>query len=163
MGSIKTGPYYFTTKPWVLIRDFNICRYTEEEIGGKELSINKLEDFNDYITLCGLANVESIRLGWSWHNRQQGSSIIYGQLDRALFNINWLNILPEAYIEQKTTSTSDHTPLMLHLKQLTNHGPKLDTVQDELHSEENKIRANLQVWLDHEDEELRQRSRQLWL
>ena len=104
--------------------DFNVCRFTDEKIGGDRLNISKLKDFNDCISSCGLYDVKSIGSTWSWHNNSQGQARIYGKLDRALCNDLWFDTIPEAYIEYRCTSSSYHTPLLLHFKRSTNSGPK---------------------------------------
>lgn len=110
--------------PLLIIGDFNICRYSSEKIGGNLLSITKLQDFNDCINYCGLADVKSIGNTWSWHNNQDGSARIYGKLDSGLCNTLWQNVLAQAFIEYRGTSSSDHTPLILHLKDTSHQGPK---------------------------------------
>lgn len=224
--------------PWILIGDFNTCRYANEKLGGKLLSASKLQDFNDCLHKCGLTDVKSIGYSWSWHNNQLGSNRIFGKLDRAICNSQWINTLPSAYVEYKCTSSSDHTPMLLHLLQMENSGPKpfkfynhwvtcqgffetvqqvwngyyegshmfrlvtklkalktalkawaatgttstkgninkiseelaiiqnniqIDPLNESLHTQENDLKLQLEDWLGKEEEELRQRSRQLWL
>jgi len=228
----------YQSMPWILVGDFNVCRFTNEKVGGKRLSIHKLKEFNDCINLCGLNDVKSIGSTWSWHNNSHGQSRIYGKLDRALCNDSWMHALPEAYVEYKSTSSSDHTPVLLHLMPATNSGSKPfrffnhwlrrqgynellkkiwekdyagsymftlvsefkalkvalkkwsqsntlsirrnvlsiscqlrliqsqlmhDLFNDQLHQEETKMKIQLEEWLGKEEEELRQKSREIWL
>lgn len=69
----------FPNIPWLLVGDFNICRFSEEKIGGKDLSVANLRSFNDCISLCGLTDTKSIGSNWTWHNNQMGDSRIYGE------------------------------------------------------------------------------------
>ncbi|XP_020250145.1 uncharacterized protein LOC109827551 [Asparagus officinalis] len=110
--------------PWLLVGDFNICRFSSEKVGGMKLTTKKLQAFNDCLQLCGLSDIKSTGLTWTWHNNQQGRYRIYGKLDRALGNTNLIDKFPNAFIEYKSSSSSDHTPVIVHLVACTNSDPK---------------------------------------
>ncbi|XP_020250141.1 uncharacterized protein LOC109827547 [Asparagus officinalis] len=112
------------TMPWLLVGDFNVCRYTSEKIGGRKLTARNLKDFNDCIQKCGLSDIKSSGSSWTWHNKQQGRYRIYGKLDRALSNSFLIDKFPQMFIEYKCTSSSDHTPALVHLMHSTSSGPK---------------------------------------
>ena len=38
--------------PYMVLGDFNVARYTDEKVGRKPLSIQKLKDFNECISYC---------------------------------------------------------------------------------------------------------------
>jgi len=97
--------------------------FSREKIGGKHLSIHKLRDLIDSASQCGLTDLKSTGKGRSWHNNSQGNKRIYGKLDRALCNNKWIDLLPESFVEHRNISSSDHTPMILHLLPLTNTGP----------------------------------------
>ena len=69
-------------------------------------------------------DVKTIGSFWSWHNNHEGQSRIYGKLDRALCNDMRVNTFPEAYVESRSTFSSDHTPMLLHLLSDSNAGHK---------------------------------------
>ncbi|XP_020259351.1 uncharacterized protein LOC109835749 [Asparagus officinalis] len=110
--------------PWLLVGDFNVCRFTSEKIGGIKLNAKKLKEFNDCLQICGLSDIKSTGSSWTWHNNQEGIGRIYGKLDRALGNSKLFDKFPQAYIEYKCTSSSDHTPTVVQLVPLTHTGPK---------------------------------------
>ncbi|XP_020258784.1 uncharacterized protein LOC109835211 [Asparagus officinalis] len=114
----------FKSMPWLLVGDFNVCRFTTEKIGGRHLTVKKLQDFNDCIQSCGLSDIKSTGSLWTWHNKQQGQGRIYGKLDRGLGNTKLFDQFPQAFIEYKSTSTSDHTLALLHLTPKLQSGPK---------------------------------------
>lgn len=228
----------YDSEPWVLIGDYNICRFAHEKVGGKRLSLNKLQAFNDCINKCGLMDIKNVGISWTWHNNQTGKSRIYVKLDRGLCNTQWSTLFPESYIVSTNTSTSDHTALQLYLKPYVYAGPKVfrffnhwesidgyqgvfqqawqnevqgtamfslvhklkglkiclkhwaklecnstkynissistklnliqqslatDPFNEELQIEETKLRNKYEEWVDREEEELRLKSRQLWL
>jgi len=59
---------------------------SDEKLGRERLSVQKLKDFNDRITQCGLSDIKSIGTNWSWHYNSLWQARIYGKLDRALCN-----------------------------------------------------------------------------
>ena len=70
--------------------------------GVKAYSIQKLKDFNDCVTHCGIADLKSMGKFRSWHNNSQGQNRICGKLDKALCNDKWIELLLESYVEHKT-------------------------------------------------------------
>ena len=75
----------------MLVGDFNVARYNDEKVGGRFLSIQQLQDFNDFIDSCALSDKKSSGGKWSWHNKTVGTKRIAGRLDRVLCNIAWIN------------------------------------------------------------------------
>ncbi|XP_020249670.1 uncharacterized protein LOC109827119 [Asparagus officinalis] len=114
----------YHTLPWLLVGDFNVCRFSSEKIGGTHLSVKKLQEFNDCIQICGLSDIKSTGSTWTWHNKQKGIHRIYGKLDRALGNSKLIDLFPQVFTEYKNTSSSDHTPAIIHLQPNVNSGPK---------------------------------------
>jgi len=51
--------------PWMLVGDFNVARYSDEKIGGRSISIQQLQDFNDFIDSCALSDIKHIGDKWS--------------------------------------------------------------------------------------------------
>jgi len=45
--------------------DFKIARFSDEKIGGKSLTLQKLKDFNDCIQQCSLVDIKSIGSKWT--------------------------------------------------------------------------------------------------
>ena len=70
----------------LVMGDFNIVGFTEEKIGGKAISTNKLRDFNDCLDCCSLSDMRSSGNSWSWHNKVQGYDRITGRQDKILCN-----------------------------------------------------------------------------
>jgi len=70
--------------------------HTDEKVGGKLPSIQKLKNFNDCISYCSLSDIRSTRRKWAWHNKVTGQKRIIGRLDRVLCNNHWIDTLPES-------------------------------------------------------------------
>ena len=113
-----------TNLPWLVMGDFNTVRFTDEKLGGKPITFNKLKEFNDCIDFCSLSDMRCTGNRWSWHNKIQDYGRITGRLDRMLCNDVWLDILPNACYEYLSKSTSDHSPMILHWFQKTTPNPK---------------------------------------
>ncbi|XP_028549943.1 uncharacterized protein LOC114579456 [Dendrobium catenatum] len=99
--------------PWAIIGDFNCCRYANEKLGGSSLSQPALKDFNDFIFLNGLEDLNSVGGKFTWYN-QQIDNPIHIKLDRVLVNDIWRNSYPDSFCSIQRPSCSDHCPIILH-------------------------------------------------
>jgi len=109
---------------WLMAGDFNTARYTNEKVGGRTLNIGQLVPFNDCVTHCNLSDMRSKGSSWSWNNKNTAGSRIVVRLDRCLCNDGWLNLFPVSYYEYLPWSTSDHSPMLVHMLCNSNSGPK---------------------------------------
>ena len=57
------------SSPWLLAGDFNTARFSNEKVGGQQLSFSKLRSFNDFISNCALSDLRSVGSTWSWNNK----------------------------------------------------------------------------------------------
>ncbi|XP_077228445.1 uncharacterized protein LOC143861405 [Tasmannia lanceolata] len=110
--------------PWIVIGDFNTTRFTEERLGGAGPVHSDLNDFNQCIDECSLADLKSVGQLLSWHNNVQDSEIKWRRLDRALVNIEWLCEFPSSFADYKAPWLSDHSPIVVQLKPHTGEGKK---------------------------------------
>ena len=78
----------------MLVGHFNVPMYSDEKIGGRALSMQQLQDFNDLIHSYALTDIRHTVDKWSWHNKVIGSKRIVGRLDRALCNTSWIYVFP---------------------------------------------------------------------
>ena len=58
--------------PWVAAGDFNVVRFSNEKIGGIDLSYNRLREFNECMNLCSLTDIRSTEGIWTWNNKGIG-------------------------------------------------------------------------------------------
>lgn len=82
----------------MLVGDFNVARYSDKKVRGRPLSIQQLQDLNDFIGFCDLTDIKHIGGKWSWHSNSSGAKRIVGRLDRVLYN-NWIQLLHGSYYE----------------------------------------------------------------
>ena len=98
---------------WPVAGYFNIARFTSEIVSGKSLffSIEPLQ----WLLVCSLSDLRSIRGIWSWNNKNLDTRRIAGRLDRCLCNTEWLDTLPASYCEYLPHSTCDHSLMIVQL------------------------------------------------
>lgn len=76
-----------TSKPWLILGDFNELRRREERVGPKaRVKLANLEAFNTCIEDFSLNELQSIGEEISWHNMRIGENMITSKLDRAFVN-----------------------------------------------------------------------------
>ncbi|XP_026439650.1 uncharacterized protein LOC113338440 [Papaver somniferum] len=75
----------------MIIGDFNTVMLVNEKNGGRIPLSTALNDFNDWIYNCGLIQAPKSGLQLSWSNGRCGRKRILCNLDRAFYNLQWLN------------------------------------------------------------------------
>ena len=68
-----------------------------------------------YTNSCGLIEVDFIGPKFTWIYQRRGGYQIRERLDRALVNSDWAAKFPMAKLLHKSSSISDHCPLILGL------------------------------------------------
>ncbi|XP_026396268.1 uncharacterized protein LOC113290895 [Papaver somniferum] len=99
-------------KPWLLIGDFNIVLNADEKKGGRSPLNSAMSDFNDSVDACGLIQAPKSGLEFSWCNGRAGNKRILCNLDRALFNLKWLDSFSGWHYHVAARGISDHGPLI---------------------------------------------------
>ncbi|CAL2229041.1 unnamed protein product [Prunus armeniaca] len=94
--------------PWLIAGDFNELLTTDEKFGG--VLECKSEGFRNWVD-----GNEMIDLGYSgpkftWNNKR-----VYARLDRAICNMQWRRLFPEANVQHLPRTTSDHNPIKIKL------------------------------------------------
>ncbi|KAL0911502.1 hypothetical protein M5K25_019650 [Dendrobium thyrsiflorum] len=98
--------------PWIVMGDFNCCRFASEKIGGNALTQSSLGELNSMIFDANLTDLPSIGNTYTWFNQRQENPI-HIKLDRILVNEYWMNNFPNTYYSIQAPSCSDHCPLIL--------------------------------------------------
>ncbi|XP_020695761.1 uncharacterized protein LOC110109164 [Dendrobium catenatum] len=106
-GLIPTSPHL-----WIILGDFNCCRFANEKAGGIELLPSRLGELNNFIFDGGVHDFPSVGLFYTLSNLQI-SQPIHIKLDRMLVNVEFLYVFPQAYYNILPTANSDHSPLVL--------------------------------------------------
>ncbi|KAL0908009.1 hypothetical protein M5K25_022470 [Dendrobium thyrsiflorum] len=82
--------------PWILMGDFNCCRYASEKVGGDPISQNRLWNFNSLVFDIKVMDLQSVGCPFTWFNNRLDNPI-HIKLDRVLVNENWLNTFPNSF------------------------------------------------------------------
>ena len=101
--------------PWLIIRDFNEIRRNSEKDGGASRPKQQMARFNNVINSCGLIEVDFIGPKFTWIYQRSDGYQIRERLDRALVNSDWATKFPLAKLLHKSSSTSNHSPLILQM------------------------------------------------
>ncbi|KAL0907108.1 hypothetical protein M5K25_025651 [Dendrobium thyrsiflorum] len=104
--------------PWVVLGDLNCCRYADDKAGGTAIPMDRLGELNNIIFDCGLMDLSSVGLHYTWFN-QRPELPIHIKLDRTLINDVFLEYFPAAFYKVLPPSCSDHSPLLLIPKALS--------------------------------------------
>ena len=67
------------------------------------------------LLLLALSDLKTVGNERSWNNKSLDGGRIVGRLDRALCNAKWLDVLPFSSYEYLPQSSSDHSPLQIHM------------------------------------------------
>lgn len=98
--------------PQLVIGDFNEVCNQSKKLGGNPTKINCCMAFNACIYDCGLTELKSSGLHFTWTNKSMRNPI-FEKLDKALVNDNWLEAQLEINIVNLPKMGSDHSPVLL--------------------------------------------------
>lgn len=86
------------------------------EVRGGSFNSNRARKLAAVMDSCGLMDLGSTGLFFTWTRTAIGEPPISKWLDRALADCNWRTQFPEAYVEVLFRHHSDHSPLLLRCK-----------------------------------------------
>ncbi|XP_026459716.1 uncharacterized protein LOC113360422 [Papaver somniferum] len=95
-------------KPWMVIGYFNTIMCAEEKKRGRSPLTISMNEFNSCLHSCGLIQAPKYGIEFSWCNNRFGICI----LDRAVFNVKWLECYPGWCYKVGARGTSDHSALL---------------------------------------------------
>nr|KYP64025.1 Transposon TX1 uncharacterized [Cajanus cajan] len=98
-------------RPWLVLGDFNEIMMSTECRGGR-FSMARASQFMEVLNDCNLLDMGAKGLRFTWYRNQRGV-VIAKRLDRAVCNVAWQAMFPEAYVENLCRVYSDHCPLLL--------------------------------------------------
>ena len=95
--------------PWLVIGDFNELTGLSKKEGGATRPAQQMQRFVDTLNWCGLHDK------FTWLYQQADGTQIRERLARAGATCDWCIKFPQAKLFNKTSSVSDHNPLLLQL------------------------------------------------
>ena len=102
--------------PWVVMGDFNEVLHAHEHNGVGAKSQAQMDLFRDALDTCGLTDLGYRGNKWTFERRVTGGTYTRVRLDRGVANPEWLMAFPDATVEHKIATTSDHVPLLLSFR-----------------------------------------------
>ena len=94
--------------PWMVAGDFNVILNAQERSVGAPPNLRNMEEFNDAIFNCGLAEVDFDGSAITWTN-----GVLWQRLDRALSNAAWSELFSTTTVSHLMPGRSDHAPLLI--------------------------------------------------
>ncbi|KAH0650296.1 hypothetical protein KY284_030208 [Solanum tuberosum] len=132
--------------PWCTIGDFNVITSIEEKLGGIPYNMNKSFDFIGVIEACGLTDLGYTGLPFTWCNQRDAEARVWKRLDRSMVNDKWLEVMPETTIENLSSVSSDHSPMLMGMTKYNSAGKRVSMVkgfeENSRHSEEEHMTNN---------------------
>ncbi|XP_074337686.1 uncharacterized protein LOC141674885 [Apium graveolens] len=145
--------------PWCLVGDFNNIVSQVHKKGGDPYPIALVDGFNEALNDAGLIDMDIVGHQYTWERSRGKPEWVEVRLDRAVVTDSWLNEFPLAKLYNLEGSTSDHSPIILLVKENWDDDVGRD-IQQKLYEE---AKCKLHKVLDQREIFWRQRSKQLWL
>lgn len=123
--------------PWCLIGDFNDVMASHEKSGGRPIDSYRVNAYSDCINHCHLFDLGFSGPKFTWGNNRFNGGLIKQRLDRAWVNDKWRALFSEAALLNLPRTSSDHSPLLLHLEALVSPNNKPFRIE--------------KFWFDHPD------------
>lgn len=105
----------YMSEPWLCIGDFNEILSQSEKWGGNPHTLRRVINFQLLVSDCELLEVESKGASYTWCNQRLGEAHIKERLDRALGNLSFKDLFPQALVFHVEPVASDHHLLLLKL------------------------------------------------
>ncbi|XP_059310080.1 uncharacterized protein LOC132061248 [Lycium ferocissimum] len=103
--------------PWLVGGDFNVITEAAEKYGGLPVQFAEAEDFRHCIDSSKLVDLGFTGSMYTWWNGRSDEACIFKRLDRCLGNQALQNTYPNLEVEHLIKQGSDHSPLLISLKQ----------------------------------------------
>ncbi|KAL0909811.1 hypothetical protein M5K25_020709 [Dendrobium thyrsiflorum] len=109
--------------PWIIMGDFNCCRFQSEKFGGNTIPVSKIAPFNDFIFDTKLVEIPSSGIYHTWFNQRNINPILI-RLDRMLANEAWFRVFPNSSYKALNYHISDHSTLILNKDPVLKSSPR---------------------------------------
>lgn len=104
------------TSAWLITGDFNNLLDNDEKEGGPLRWEGSFLSFRNFVSQNGLWDLQFSGNSLSWRGTRY-THFIQSQLDRAMANLNWMELFPAARCEYLRFEGSDHRPLLTQFDQ----------------------------------------------
>ncbi|KAF7842619.1 BRASSINOSTEROID INSENSITIVE 1-associated receptor kinase 1 [Senna tora] len=99
--------------PWIVFGDFNQVGYRSEK-QSKRNTILGARELLDTVNACGLIDVPTHGVWFTWSNNRKEEDRVREKLDRVYSNAQWMKQYPNTWTEVLPIASSDHAPIVVH-------------------------------------------------
>lgn len=103
-----------SSNPWVVIGDFNDLTSQNDKKGLLEHPDWCIHGFWEALSDCNLVNIPMYGFPFTWCRHKGKTNEVWERLDRAVGSHVWMNLFPNAWVENLISPISDHSPILLH-------------------------------------------------
>ncbi|XP_074283489.1 uncharacterized protein LOC141608037 [Silene latifolia] len=111
------------TDPWLWLGDFNTVLSPIERLG-KHTTNAEMEHFQECVSLCCMEDTIATGALFTWSNKQEATDRVYSRLDRAMGNLEWMNLFGDYIAHFHPEGLFDHCPCTLVDKRFDIGGKK---------------------------------------
>jgi hypothetical protein len=107
----------FSSEPWLMCGDFNEDMFQSEHFSARRRNEGQMLAFRETLEYCNFHDLGFCGVPWTFNNKQQGAKNVRVRLDRAVACPGWSNLFPNAIVHHLTSARSDHSPILITLKE----------------------------------------------
>lgn len=97
----------------MVIGDFNSVLYTYERMGGEHVHWRETEPLAKCLTNSRLIDLKSKGCYYTWVRRGESGDRKCSKIDRVVFNMEWLSLVPDCTTNFLQPVVSDHYPILI--------------------------------------------------
>ncbi|XP_074271265.1 uncharacterized protein LOC141595193 [Silene latifolia] len=99
-------------EPWLWLGDFNTVLSPIERLEGNTTDA-EMEHFQECVSLCCMEDLIATGALFTWTNKQETTDRVYSRLDRAMGNLEWMNLFGDYIAHFHPEGLFDHCPCTL--------------------------------------------------
>lgn len=100
--------------PWIVAGDFNEVLYNSERKGS--LAPLRSSGMLNWVQRNSLVDLEYNGADYTWRKTSDNNTVLWERLDRALSNVEWRLLYPDALVRHLPNLHSDHNPILISLQ-----------------------------------------------
>nr|GEU84751.1 RNA-directed DNA polymerase, eukaryota, reverse transcriptase zinc-binding domain protein [Tanacetum cinerariifolium] len=121
--NLLTHKHYMHNRPWCLLRDFNVSLFVDEKSTGSSFIDTGMRDFQDYVDVIEMSDVNSTRLRFTWNQKPKGDNGVLKKTDRIMANIEFYTSFVGSSAIFQPYRISDHSMAVLRVLMISHIKP----------------------------------------